>query len=479
MATKSITRISEAMVFKPLTIQGLNESSDVEKDPRIDGERIIGKVVGEMFAVNNKTRNGRWYSEGLWEKTIARTADRFPLFGTCGHDIEFTEENIKKGELTHKVTKMWISEDGRGMAEILIMGNEYGKNIYHAMKEGYPLAVSTRAYGDIFKGKGPGGSDLIDEDSFYLETIDFVNNPGWQNAYPKVTESQQQEGTEEKHQMDEKRLTELLESLNKEKVETTVSLREALVECKALNEKVAAQSKILEAVQERLGSDPVKSLDVIEEGLRKWLELEPFKSFAKSSNIFGKTTEVPMQAVLEHLFRISEKYAAVGTPEALVEAKELNEKYTEYGTLEQCEEAYVSLKGFSSLRKSPAQIKKLLERAEKLISVYRDAKIKVAANQISAHFKVNKSAVTEMLKKDSAKNVISNLRQLHKVNESAAAKTANSRVANGTAVQGKPVPLTEKKEESGVTAIFESVKKGGDKTNDSKAYLANLTRARK
>lgn len=272
--------------------------------------------------------------------------------------------------------------------------------------------------------------------------------------------------------MDEK-TKELFESLNKDNVDTRVSLKEALVENQKLNEKVASQTKMLEAVQEKLGTDPVKSLEAIEEGLRKWMDLEPFKSFSRAGNLFGKTTEPPMQAVLEHLHKVTESYVALGTPEQLKAIKESNDKYLEYGTPESLEESYNVLKGFAAFKKTPDQMKVMLESSAKLIGVYKNAKLQLAAKQISEKFKVNKEVVTEMLKKDTAKNVIDTLSKLHKVNESV---TPGSRVATGA--QGTPIP-TKLKSETGAGKVFESIKTSDKKENTSKNFLAEVTRARK
>lgn len=482
MATKSQNSLRETFVFKPTVVQGLNESEE-NRDPRIDGKRIIGKLVGEMFASDATTLNNRYYKRSMWENILKAEADRFPLFGTCGHEVEFNEESIKRGEVTHKITKMWIDEKtGKGMGEILVLGNEYGRNIYDLMAEGYPMAVSTRAYGEVLKGKGPGGSDLIDESSFYFHGIDFVCNPGHRAAFPKVVESESQMGVENKKMDGDFKI--LVENLNKDNVETKVALNEALAANKALNEKVAAQEKMIVAIQEKFGDDPIQSLNKIEEGLRKWLELEPFKSFAKSTNLFGKTKVPPMQEVLEHLFGISESYAKLGSVDELKEAKELCEKYEEYGNLDEHEKAYIALKGFVDVagRRTPAQLKSVLEGAEKVISIYKGVKLNSAAKAISGKFKVNEEVVKEMLAKDSAKNVIEHLSKLRKTNESAsatpAAANAASRVATG---EGGKTVVTKSVEKSGdkLSGLFESIKVADKKQNESTKFLNELTRGRK
>lgn len=479
MVTKSHNSLIETFAFKPTLVQGINESEE-SRDPRIDGKRIIGKIVGEMFASDAVTMNGRYYRRSMWEKLFKTEADRFPLFGTCGHEIEFNEENIKRGEVTHKITKMWIDEKtGKGMGEILVLGNEYGRNIYDLMAEGYPMAVSTRAYGEVLKGKGPNGSDLIDENSFYFQGVDFVCNPGHRAAYPKVVESESQTGVENKKMDGEFKI--LVENLNKDNVETKVALNEALSVNKALNEKLAAQEKVIVAIQEKFGDDPIQSLTKIEEGLRKWLELEPFKSFAKSTNLFGKSKVPPMQEVLEHLFGVSESYSKLGTVDQLKEKVELCEKYEEYGDLEEHEKAYLALKGYAQVanKRTPAQLKSVLESAEKIVGIYKKVKMDSAAKSISTKFKVNEEVVKEMLGKQSAKEVIEQLTKLRKTTESApapATSAAGSRVATGD--NGKVVPTVAKSGDK-LSGLFESIKVADKKQNESTKFLNELTRGRK
>lgn len=216
-----------------------------KNESKVDGKTILARVQGQFFLVNGESLNGRWYSESLWENCISNCQERFKnggLFGTIGHDQPLDEDALRNGDISHTVTNLWI-EDGKGMGEILVLGTESGKQLEVCLRAGLPIPVSSRAYGKV-SGKGPNGSDLIDEKSFILETFDFVLSPGVPSAFPKVVENAKN------HQQESLSMEkDVLEKLCEDKSQLQAQLAEVLTENKALVEKATKAEKTFEDLQ--------------------------------------------------------------------------------------------------------------------------------------------------------------------------------------------------------------------------------------
>lgn len=449
----------------------LNESADNV----VDGERILARVRGPMAVIDGKTLNNRWYPKACWENALLECKGRLEgggLFGTVGHGVALDENTISSGQYSHKVTKLWIDEArGKVMGEILVLNTDAGRNVNVLMREGYKLAVSTRAYGDVKPGKGPGGSDLIDESNFYLQTVDFVVNPGYSEAYPQLVESQSTEQLKERAPMEEK----LLESLTNEKVQITLNLNEALKENKSLLEENARLKAVAQAVNEHFGENAVKDMPMIAEGLRKWLQLEPFNRLGRQTNLFGNVnSSLKIQEALEHLHSVSKEYASLGSIEDLKKEKALCEKYAEFGSLEHVEQGYNLLKEYKQLGKTPKDIKESLEKSDKIVKVFRDVKRQMNAKKIAKQFNVNESAVLDMLKGAKAEAVIANLKKLTE------SKTIAQNLQAG-ATAPVTIPGTKKPGSESVTAkLFESIVPVGetDRQKANSAFFASLSRTR-
>lgn len=160
---------------------------------QIDGVHVIGRVVGECFFPGGVSRNKRRYSKQLWENTLRKLNEsnafkNRQMMGTVGHGQPLDEKAILEGKITHIVSNMWITDEGKGMGEFLILGTDGGKNLYTLLKAGKKVHFSTRAMGS-YSGKDSAGNDVMNESDYSLATVDFVVDPGFLNALPSVVES--------------------------------------------------------------------------------------------------------------------------------------------------------------------------------------------------------------------------------------------------------------------------------------------------
>lgn len=161
----------------------------------VDGEIILGKIQGPSFFGDGVSRNQRFYPRALWEKQLAnpriqeRLRDRVML-GQIGHaDGCVTETDVASGMVSHIVSGLRLQEDNQGISELLILNTPAGRNLYTLMKAGSRLKISTRAQGKFLEGQTHNGLPIVDPDSFILETLDIVINPGFIEVDPRLQES--------------------------------------------------------------------------------------------------------------------------------------------------------------------------------------------------------------------------------------------------------------------------------------------------
>lgn len=161
----------------------------------VDGISILGKVQGQFFVPNGESRNGRFYSKKFWESVLARTDIQTRIKnglmgGQIGHrDTPVSDEDWNNGSVSHKITRLWIDENGNGMGEAVIFNTEAGRNLNTYLRSGTQLYTSSRASGKYKEGVTIKGLPVIDEDTYYLDTFDFVKDPGFLQAKPKLIEN--------------------------------------------------------------------------------------------------------------------------------------------------------------------------------------------------------------------------------------------------------------------------------------------------
>jgi hypothetical protein len=171
------------------TVQG--ELRLVEaKEKRRPG--VLAVVEGTFFVADKPSRNGRIYPRELWENVVSSPdlkrmlQDRL-LFGTVGHVEEQLDDLIREGKVSHVVTELKLLPDGRGWGRAEILDTPVGRVLKTLLESGSKLSVSSKAYGE-YEGQTGEGYWRVSPGSFLLERFDFVVDPGFLEALPKVKE---------------------------------------------------------------------------------------------------------------------------------------------------------------------------------------------------------------------------------------------------------------------------------------------------
>lgn len=228
------------------------------------GEAILGKLQGPVADIVNPTRNGRKYSEELWEKVfedeiVNEYFNAGGLLGELNHPADRTETDLEKVAvcMPEKPTR---DKDGHLIATFDILDTPNGRIVATLAKYGYQLGISSRGSGDIIEDFN--GNEEVNPDSYKLEAWDIVLLPAVKAARLKMVESLQNGKTLkqaineqlEKATPDEKKvMQESLRDLNIEytseksidtKEPNTAAIDNGATMVKELQESLLAQQKL-------------------------------------------------------------------------------------------------------------------------------------------------------------------------------------------------------------------------------------------
>lgn len=167
-----------------------------EASGNVGGFPILAKVTGVHFLPNGFSRNKRFYSEELWrnvleDENVQTRLKNGTVFGTIGHDIEIDEKALREGVPSHVTKLMEIRENNgvlEGYAETFLIDTPVGKLLNTYLRAGANLYVSSRADGE-YSGQTAEGVPMLNPRTFVFERFDFVIDPGFLEANPKLTES--------------------------------------------------------------------------------------------------------------------------------------------------------------------------------------------------------------------------------------------------------------------------------------------------
>lgn len=316
---------------------------DVVKDDKdVDGVHILAKARGPAFFPGAVSGNKVRYPVELWDKILVdegvlkRLSDR-TMYGTIGHDIEdINDEVIRRGELSHIVTKLYVDDEGVGNAEYLVVNTPTGQILNTLLRAGSKLRVSTKAKGALTLPDKDGIKTLK---SYYLKRVDFVLTPGFEQALPEVAESlskiRNTPDPVEESKMEGKefidhltaqntKLQSQVDESNKTIGELQTKLATAVNEVAAANSQLTAVNESLAAANATVEKyTALGTVEQIDEALTRGAEtITSLKTELGEAVDESASDLIDLQAVEEEL----DKYRALGTVETVEEGmKTLNE----------------------------------------------------------------------------------------------------------------------------------------------------------
>ena len=349
--------------FTLIEQDSLNESNDFSSV--IDGTNIIGLVEGQFFQPDGMSRNKRWYSRKLWENVLAcadvrsRLANR-TMYGEIGHsDGPVTDMTLRDGTVSHIVAALWIDEKGRGMGRAYILDTPQGRLLKTYLGAKSKLKVSTRGEGVYLDGQFHDGCPIIDPDTYELQTVDFVLNPGFMETNAKLTvkpEIKQENFTPEPKQQVHEQSTKEEGDYVMDAEKYIQKLEEELKELKSENKSLSEELKSKEHAL-------LESQFGVNEEIKKLKEAyAPYKKMnasAKTLNETLKKAQTSLQKANDKNAKLTEELKAYKDRcgEAISELDE---------ALEMSKKALETVKAYQEIG-TVEQLKELMERSETLV----------------------------------------------------------------------------------------------------------------
>lgn len=235
-------RTNEGIQYKKLSPEEMKERG------------ILGRLIGPCADFNNATRNGRKYSEQLWENVFNDPIMQEKIrngvcFGELGHPEDRTEIDMEKIAVCLREQPV-KNEKGQLCAVFDILDTPNGRILKTLCDYGSTVGVSSRGQGDIITDIH--GEEAVDPDTYECECWDVVLVPAVESARMTYVK----EGLEDKKVLKLKKA--LTESLNNATEEDKKVMEETLKELNIhLNEDT--EEEVVEIPEEN--NEPEKAED--------------------------------------------------------------------------------------------------------------------------------------------------------------------------------------------------------------------------
>ena len=170
--------MNEELTFQPLT--------EEEKTRR----GILGRLSGPVASFKSPTRNGRKYSESLWEKVFNASLVK-ELFSRGGIPGELDHPD-RDETCSEKIAIMMPEppkkdKQGHLIGYFDIIDTPCGKIAAALARYGFKFGISSRGSGETFTDYD--GQESVDPDSYTLNAFDLVLIPACKDAVLNLTES--------------------------------------------------------------------------------------------------------------------------------------------------------------------------------------------------------------------------------------------------------------------------------------------------
>lgn len=294
---------------------------------------ILGTLVGPCADIINPTRNGRGYSEDLWDKVFKSdiVKEHFQnggIFGELGHPVDRSETDMEKIAVCMKEPPK-KGKDGLLIGRWDILNTPNGRILKTLVDYGYKVGISSRGTGDVEYDDY--GNEQVDSNTYDFQAFDVVLLPAIKAARlspvtesikktfrqalteslnnssesdRKIMESTLKELKIEVHSEEEsipEKDGDITNTLNKESLDSNEAIDNGSVELikslqEAVKSKAESDAKILE-LQNKLAVSDAKVSKIEEELSRYKSTTIRLSNLAKQSKELKKTVSVLKEKV--------------------------------------------------------------------------------------------------------------------------------------------------------------------------------------
>lgn len=185
-------RIMDAGYVAPILVEDMASRMDeLKKDDK--GRDYLLKFRSIVAIIGEENGNKRLFTEKLYEDRIFKNDDcvnrvkNGRVVGQLGHPEG--AENPKEEKITYVFDELYSEKRGGKLFALgvgRVADTFYGRIAYGLHKAGVTLGFSVRGLGGA---QVTDGTEVIDEEDFYLEGYDAVLSPAVLQAFPDVIES--------------------------------------------------------------------------------------------------------------------------------------------------------------------------------------------------------------------------------------------------------------------------------------------------
>lgn len=178
MSKKNYDSIREALQFSELTPE--------EKEQR----GILCRLYGPCASIEVPTRNGRFYSESLWNNVFNSELVK-EMFANGGVVGELDHPTDREETCSDRIAVIMPEvpkkdKDGHLICYLDVIDTPTGRIVYQLAKYGYKLGISSRGSGDIIEGID---GEEVDPSTYEFKGFDIVLIPAVKEARLEMTES--------------------------------------------------------------------------------------------------------------------------------------------------------------------------------------------------------------------------------------------------------------------------------------------------
>ena len=153
---------------------------------------ILGRLYGDCADIKLPTRNGRGYSEQVFDNSFKKGTIAYELLknggipGECGHPENRTEIDMEKIAIMMPEAPR-KDKNGKLIGYWDILDTPAGKIAYQLAKYGFKLGISSRGTGDV--DEDINGNEVVNPDTYDFQCFDLVVVPAVESARLSMVES--------------------------------------------------------------------------------------------------------------------------------------------------------------------------------------------------------------------------------------------------------------------------------------------------
>ncbi len=194
--------------FKDICETKINLDEEMESLTEEQRKQFQARLEFAFGVRDKKNLNGRTYRGETWDPAVENFGEELKSAWKLG-DLDHPDSGgTALASASHLLSKVWLDEDGKGMAEAFILNTSKGNDFLTILKSKVKIGASIRGVGEV-------DSNGFVKPGLKIRAIDFVESPSFgdhasidqsnlMESYSPIIEEKIEDGGE--MSLDEKRM---------------------------------------------------------------------------------------------------------------------------------------------------------------------------------------------------------------------------------------------------------------------------------